>query len=46
MSDERDNSDAPEPSVTDLVEQLARDTGRLAAHEAALGASRHVPELR
>ena len=46
MSDEPESSDGDESSLTDLVEQLARDTSRLTLHEAALGASRHVPELR
>jgi hypothetical protein len=46
MSDEPESSDGDEASLTELVEQLARDTSRLTLHEAALGASRHVPELR
>ena len=46
MSDEPESSDGDEASLTELVEQLARDTSRLTLHEAALGASRHVPEFR
>ena len=42
MSDEPESSDGDEASLTELVEQLARDTSRLTLHEAALGASRHV----
>ncbi len=45
MSDEPEDPDE-EPSLTDLVEQLARDTSRLTLHEAGLAASQHVPELR
>jgi hypothetical protein len=46
--DEPDDPDEPdrEASVAALVEQLARDTSRLAACEATLGASRHVPQVR
>jgi hypothetical protein len=47
MSDEPERSDGEdEPSIAELAERVARDSGRLAAHEAALGASRHVPQLR
>ncbi len=47
MSDEPERSDgADEPSIAELTERLARDSGRLAAHEAALSASQHVPQLR
>jgi hypothetical protein len=46
MLDERDRSDGEKPSLADLVEQLGRDSSRLALHEAALSASRHAPQLR
>ncbi len=46
MSDESEDPDDEEPSLTDLAEQLARDSGRLTLHEAGLAASQHVPELR
>ncbi len=47
MSDEPERSDgADEPSIAELAERVARDSGRLAAHEAALSASQHVPQLR
>src|SRR5262245_16093987 len=36
----------PEPSATDLLEQLGRDAGVLAFYETRLAASRHKPELR
>lgn len=47
MSDEPGRSDGRhEPSIAELAERVARDSARLAAHEAALGASQHVPQLR
>jgi hypothetical protein len=46
VSDELEHSDDDDGSVTELVEQLGRDASRLALHEGALSASRHVPELR
>jgi hypothetical protein len=46
MSDGPERSDSDEPSIAELAERLARDSSRLAAHEAALSASQHVPELR
>ncbi len=48
MSDELEHSDGEDSdeSVAELVEQLGRDASRLALREAALGASRRVPELR
>ena len=44
MSDGPERSDSDEPSIAELAERLARDSSRLAAHEAALSASQHVPE--
>ena len=48
MSGEFEHSDGEDSdgSVAELVEQLGRDASRLALREAALGASRRVPELR
>jgi hypothetical protein len=47
MSDERERSDGTgEPSIAELAERLTRDSARLAAHEVALGASQHAPQLR
>ena len=46
MSEEREHSGGEDESVSELVEQLGRDASRLALHEAALSASRRVPELR
>lgn len=47
MSDEPERSDGRnEPSIAELAERVARDSARLAAHEAALGVSEHVPQLR
>ena len=46
MADVPERSDGDEPSLAELAEQLGRDSSRLALHEAALSASRHVPELR
>lgn len=47
MSDEPGRSDGRhEPSIAELAERVARDSARLAAHEAALSASQHVPQLR
>jgi Putative Actinobacterial Holin-X, holin superfamily III len=45
MPDELEQADDDE-SISELVEQLGRETSRLALHEAALSASRRVPELR
>jgi hypothetical protein len=45
-SDERDRFTDEDQSLGELVEQLGRDSTRLALHEAALSASRHAPELR
>jgi Putative Actinobacterial Holin-X, holin superfamily III len=47
MSDAPERSDGADvPSIAELAERVARDSARLAAHEAALGASQHVPQLR
>jgi Putative Actinobacterial Holin-X, holin superfamily III len=47
MSDEPERSDGADgPSIAELAERLARDSGRLAAYETALAASQHVPQLR
>jgi len=48
VSDELEHSDGADSneSVAELVERLGRDASQLALHEAALGASRRVPELR
>jgi Putative Actinobacterial Holin-X, holin superfamily III len=46
VSDELEHSDDDDESIAELVEQLVRDASRLASHEAALSASRRVPELR
>lgn len=46
MSDEPERSDGDEPSLAELAERLARDSSRLVAHEVALSASQHVPQLR
>lgn len=47
MSDERGRSDGRHgPSIAELAERVARGSARLAAHEAALGASQHLPQLR
>lgn len=46
MSDELEHSGDEEEPLSELVEQLGRDASRLALHEAALGASQRVPELR
>jgi len=47
MSDEPGRSDGRDgPSIAELAERVARDSARLASHEAALGASQHVPQLR
>ena len=46
MPDELEQADADDESISELVEQLGRETSRLALHEAALSASRRVPELR
>ena len=45
-SEESEDSEDSEESVAELVEQLGRDASRLALGEAALSASRRVPELR
>jgi Putative Actinobacterial Holin-X, holin superfamily III len=45
MSDEPAHSDGDE-DVSDLVEQLGRDTSRLVLHDAALAASERIPALR
>ena len=46
MSGGPERSDSDEASVADLAERLARDSSRLAAHEVALSASQHIPQLR
>jgi len=48
VSNELEHSDGggSDESVAELVEQLGRDASRLALREAALGASRRVPEPR
>jgi Putative Actinobacterial Holin-X, holin superfamily III len=46
MPDELEPSGGGEESISELIEQLGRDTSRLAIHEAALSASRRMPELR
>jgi len=48
MTDEPEHSGRAddESSLGDVLEQLGRDTSRLALHEAALSASRHAPQLR
>ena len=46
VSEELAHSGGENGSVSELVEQLGRDASRLAAHEAALGASQRVPALR
>jgi Putative Actinobacterial Holin-X, holin superfamily III len=43
---EHSDGDSGDESIAELVEQLGRDASRLAAHEAALGASHHIPQLR
>jgi len=45
MSDEPVHSD-DDKDISDLVEQLGRDTSRLVLHEAALGALQRLPALR
>ena len=46
VSEELAHSGGENGAVSELVEQLGRDASRLAAHEAALGASQRVPALR
>ena len=46
MPDELEPPGGDGESISELIEQLGRDTSRLAIHEAALSASRRIPELR